>query len=264
MPQGVCPLCLQTKDLRDSHLLAKSYYKLARKAGDKNPNPVVVGGDVAIKTSKQVTAYLLCADCEHRFNTAGEKWVIENGWKSVTDFPIHAALAAAQPVYAGADLKVYAGNAINGIDPDKLGYFAASVFWRAAAHKWKVENSDDPIFIDLGPYTEELRVFLMGGAFPPNAAIIVTANSSPSVVLNEFALFPFDKARTTTHRQYKFLVPGLGFELFTGKGLPSSVRQMCIIRSAERKLFISPKMEEQTLNGMAELAGKAKKIGNTQ
>ena len=54
MPTGTCALCMQMKDLQDSHLLPRAFYKLARSAGEKNPNPIVVTPIVAMKTSKQV------------------------------------------------------------------------------------------------------------------------------------------------------------------------------------------------------------------
>jgi hypothetical protein len=53
------------------------------------------------------------------------------------EFPILGALVSAGPVYSGAaGFRIFAGRAIAGIDIDRLGYFAASVFWRAAAHRW--------------------------------------------------------------------------------------------------------------------------------
>jgi hypothetical protein len=85
MPQGTCRLCRKTSDLQDSHLVPKAFYKLARAAGDKNPNPIVVTPKLQIKTSKQVSDYLLCRECEVRFNRGGEQWVIENCWHAETD-----------------------------------------------------------------------------------------------------------------------------------------------------------------------------------
>jgi hypothetical protein len=66
-------------------------------------------------------------------------------------------------------------------------------------------------------------------------------------------VLPFLKNRESTHRQYKFLIPGLGFELFVGRAIPAPVRRMCMVRSPEGLLFTSEKMEEATLAEMAKL-----------
>ncbi len=254
MPEGPCRLCLNARELRDSHFLPKAFYKRLRDPAEKNPNPVLVTENGTIKTSKQVTDFVLCAECEDAFNWNGEKWVIENCWHSEKEFPILSALASAGPVYSGAaGFRIFAGRAIAGIDIDRLGYFAASVFWRAAAHRWSAIGKTIPTKLDLGPYEEELRRFLLGVAeFPADVSLSVNVNSA-TILANEYAVLPFLKNRESTHRQYKFLIPGLGFELFVGKAIPASVRRMCMVRSPEGFLFTSEKMEEATLAEMAKL-----------
>jgi len=68
MPIGECRLCEKTRELRDSHLMPKALYKITRKAAeaDKQPNsnPVVITPAVALQTTKQVSDYLLCDQCE--------------------------------------------------------------------------------------------------------------------------------------------------------------------------------------------------------
>lgn len=159
MPTGICRLCGQNAELQDSHLLPKAFYKLAWAAGGRNPNPIVVTPKVALKTSRQVSDYLLCRDCEERFNKGGEKWIVENCWRGETDFPLNAALKAATPI-AGSkpDLMIYFGASIPAIDLERIVYFAASVFWRAAVNDW----GENPIKLDLGPYEDSLRRFLLG------------------------------------------------------------------------------------------------------
>ena len=37
-----------------------------------NPNPVRINEEVSLLSSEQATAYLLCGECEERFNSGGE------------------------------------------------------------------------------------------------------------------------------------------------------------------------------------------------
>jgi hypothetical protein len=100
MPTGRCHLCLETRELRDSHFIPAAFYKLLRAPGEKNPNPVVVNRNTQKQTSQQYRGHLLCAICEDRFNKGGEKWVLTNGWRTETDFPLRNALLAATPIPA--------------------------------------------------------------------------------------------------------------------------------------------------------------------
>jgi hypothetical protein len=134
--QGTCQLCLQERELRSSHLIPKSTYRLLRNEGFSNPNPFIHGVEHSVQTSKQAQQYLLCSDCEQLFSKRGEAWVMSHCWRSVGDFPIQQILFRSTPIIANDELKIYAGSAIPELDMDKLVYFGASVFWRAAVCEW--------------------------------------------------------------------------------------------------------------------------------
>src|SRR6266496_4383015 len=205
MATGKCALCLQAADLQDSHFMPKAFYKLARTAGEKNPNPIIVNPNVAMKTSKQASDYLLCTACEDRFNKGGESWIIQNCWRSETDFPLHVALKAATPGYASKDFSVYKGAEIPGVDVARLTYFAISVFWRAGVHQWDPIAGHKPVKLDLGPYSDQLRQFLLGKAgFPPDVVLAVTVNSTPETGKNEMMIFPWLKDHDANMRQFSF------------------------------------------------------------
>jgi hypothetical protein len=77
MPNGICKLCLLTKDLRDSHLLPRSLYKKSRGSGTKgNQDPLLVTKDAQKQSSYQITDYVFCVGCEHRLNVNGEQYVL--------------------------------------------------------------------------------------------------------------------------------------------------------------------------------------------
>src|SRR2546425_1123910 len=98
MAAGQCHLCLQTKELKESHLIPAAFYRLLRTPGEKNPNPVVINPTFQGRTSKQVTGRMLCGTCEARFNLGGENWVLRNFWRSPTQFRLREALLTATPV----------------------------------------------------------------------------------------------------------------------------------------------------------------------
>ena len=67
---------------RDRHLIARGFYKIHRDPADGNPNPILVNPVTTLKSSKQVTAPLLCQACESRFDQRGEDWVLGNCWRN--------------------------------------------------------------------------------------------------------------------------------------------------------------------------------------
>jgi hypothetical protein len=138
MPIGKCKLCLQTKELQNSHYLPKGAYKINRAPALKNASPVVLSNDQLLQSSAQLSDYLLCSDCEQRFSKNGEAWVLGSVPRNYGEkFPILDALNAEVPLLTDGDTKFYAGAKVKSLDMEKIAYFAISVFWRGAVHQWK-------------------------------------------------------------------------------------------------------------------------------
>ena len=70
---GRCGLCRNTGELRDSHLLPAASYKLSRIDSRSDPNPVVVSKRRSVTTSRQVSDYFLCSECEINSPGMGKK-----------------------------------------------------------------------------------------------------------------------------------------------------------------------------------------------
>ena len=122
MPVGICQLCMEEKDLQDSHLIPRSLYRPLRNMEERNHNPVTLTRTGLLRTSKQIADYLLCRDCEQLFNRNGEDWVSRYAYTGET-FRLRDILVASQPVWPGDEtLVVYSGAAIDEIDMDKLFY----------------------------------------------------------------------------------------------------------------------------------------------
>jgi hypothetical protein len=226
--------------------MPKSLYKVLRLAAtadnQANPNPILFTPAISIQTSAQVSDYLLCKDCEGRLSSRGEKWIVENCWRSADNFPLRTMLENAEPMHVGkSDLAIYAGWTINGIDIPRVVYFGASVFWRAAARKWSPIVRQVPTTLDLGPYREEFRMFLLDEvAFPKNAALLVTVSSTKDEGANEGVLFPYHSKKESGCNQYRFLIPGIIFQLFVGKTMPVTLRACCVAQSDRHPIFFGP------------------------
>jgi hypothetical protein len=78
---------------------------------------------------------------------------------------------------------------VAGIDLMKLSYFALSVFWRAAATDWPVDNELIPR-LDLGKtYTDALKHRPLGNTlFPANMALNVAVCDSPTLAATTLAI----------------------------------------------------------------------------
>ena len=135
---GKCKLCLQMRDLRDSHLMAAALYKESRTPGNRNPSPLRVTERASIQTSHQLSNFAFCDDCEQLLSKNGEQYVMSQVYDGKTGrFPLLDTLRASTPSWKQPGLRRYDAGAAPSIDSDKLGYFAASVFWRASVHIWQ-------------------------------------------------------------------------------------------------------------------------------
>jgi hypothetical protein len=153
-------------------------------------NPVLITKGASLLTSAQARAHMLCAECEGRLNKGGEEWVIENCWRDDAEFPIRTALLASTPIVDESGFRAYDGRTISGVGLDRLVYFAASVFWRAALDGWRI-GKGRPSRLLLGPYEEELRLFLMREApFPRNVMFVVTISAAQDDLNNRNILAP--------------------------------------------------------------------------
>jgi hypothetical protein len=131
----MCKLCREDRELRESHFLPAAVYAQLRDAAQDNSNPVLVTSRISLTTSRQITDRVLCADCEQRFNTLGEAWVLANMFRP-EGFAIQEALLATEPIGANDSFAYYSATDVPAINMNALVYFALSIFWRGSAHTW--------------------------------------------------------------------------------------------------------------------------------
>jgi hypothetical protein len=259
---GDCALCLAKQvPLMDSHYIPAGLYKVSRQPQQTNPNPILVSATTAVTTSKQASDYLLCAQCERRLNDGGEHWVISNVWRDPSTFPLRESLLAAGAVPSDPDFIVFEGATIPEVDTDKLCYFAASIFWRGAVHKWTIQNQENDR-LPLGPYKEAFRLFLMGGNWPAHTALQVHVGNGMEEFRNGTTVFPYLRYHKSGFRQFCFTVPGITFFLFTGKTIPEPIRQFCSAQSSERYLFMVEEVDKGNAQRNIKLFKETKKVGS--
>jgi hypothetical protein len=225
-------------------------YAYLRDDNARNPNPIVISNGAMIQSSDQISGHLLCAACEQRFNNRGERWMINHCFRlSPRRYRIHQQLIAHPPLLdVGDDLVFYSGKVLPGID--SLVYFAASVFWRAAVHEWIGRGGI--CHIELGPYAEALRRFLLGEAAFPQHMILVVMLARPDKA-RPVAYFPRHSPgeRNANYRMYDFLIPGVRFVLFVGQTIPDYFKPICAATSRDRTLGLSDDILEDAFRKMA-------------
>ena len=214
-----CRLCRRHRTLQESHLLPASLYGIIRK--DSGP-PVAIQNGIALQTSRQMSARLLCAECEQAFNRGGENWVLRNCYRGKGVFPLLELLTDEFSPGGPKLPDVHMLDQATAVEVEQLTYFGASVFWRAAARSWAFLRGK-PVRLSLGPYEERFRQFLLGTEiFPAGVClfvILVTDTTYDSTLYP-----PQELERRDTYRCYQFKIPGLFFQAVVGSRIPNGLR----------------------------------------
>lgn len=253
--RGICKLCLQERELQRSHLLAASIIKTLRGDGLPNPDPIVATHEIALQTSRTITDYLLCRDCEDLFSKNGETWTIANIAREGS-FPLWEQLKQTVPVCVleQKHWAVYSGAEAFGPKMEKLRYFALSVFWRSAVHQWK--NVAHLPKLEFGRYEEPLRRFLHGDAsFPSEMALIIRL--WPVEPLVKIAYYPLRTVARECH-MFQFYIPCVQFYLCIGQRIPSDFRVLCSYKTPQNVIMVENKINTDAMGLMRETLQRAR------
>jgi len=244
-----CKLCLGYFDsLEDSHFLPAGIYRRLQASGLSNPNPWEISANGRVQTSRQITAHILCANCEQLFSRNGENWVLRNCIQKNRTFPLKKTLDKEIPEITEKESKLYRVAQISSIDVSSLAYFGMSIFWRAGVHNWFNDWSPP---ISLGPYEEGIRQYLVGiASFPKDCSLIVVVRESGAI---NSATFPPSGGNVRTHHLYKFPMPGLAFLLGVGKKLPETSRKYCLIHGSQNPIIVTSAIEGDILAEVRQL-----------
>src|SRR6266513_2514029 len=237
---GTCPLCKKdAQDLQDSHYQPAGVYRVLRDETQGNPNPLRLTDRGVLQDSIQLSDYLLCRDCEQRLSKNGENWFLANCWRR-HQFRLASMLDSASPqlTFPGKQTHIYHAASIPGLNVSALAHFACGMFWRASVHQWEKCRG-----INLGPYEEQLRRYLLGEAqFPPDCALLVSVPANPTAFVG-LSLVPYG-ARKGNHHCWKLVVLGVAFHLLVGRQIPRTLRQMCFVRAVGNPICRTELLEQ--------------------
>src|SRR5262245_14220621 len=204
---------------------------------------------------------MLCSACEHRFDKCGEEWLIENCWQDATTFPLRATLLASDPFQHKRGIQAFNAKGSLATDFGKLVYFAGSVFWRGCL-TWRF-GKETTERLELGPYEEELRRFLLGDTpFPANIVLIISASLNRDDRYNRQITVPHPAGRAAGGHRFMFVVPGLTFIAIIGGGLSEQARQNSTMPAGF--LYVSEKNDNRKLLSMVLARQKASPAGEAR
>jgi len=212
--KGTCKLCLMPgADLRDSHFTPKSLYGLFR---DGTNDPVRFVEKSLFPSSKQVTDYVFCGDCEQLLNREGENWFCPLLPTVGGPFPLRERLMKAPMLYRDENMAIFPAAGNPEVDTAKLMHFALGMFLKAAVHSWK-KDSTEP-YMKMEPEdVEAIRLYLLGnGDLPKRMVICITVDSLATPL--QMSVQPYRMEDTQGLKRYVFYLPGVFFQLFIGDG----------------------------------------------
>ena len=163
---GLCPFCLQQRQLEKSHYLGRALHLLSQDDGEA----VFMTPQRVELSSRQIWAHLLCEECEDilaKHESYAHQWINRKD-----RFPLLERLNVAVPVSRTANGAEFWAAAV-GVSTDRLAHFALGIFWRASVNTWRTLGLQTTS-IDLGALAEPIRLYLRGeGPFPMGCALLM-------------------------------------------------------------------------------------------
>ena len=243
-PTGICKLCLKHKALQKSHLIPAAMYRIIRRS--QGSEPVFMTAKRIRTSSRQITAYELCWDCEQMFSANGEDYMSGQVFQG-SEFPLLNRLKYAMPDWSVASHSAFSGVAC-GIDIEKLVYFGTSVLWRASLRRWAI-GSGQTTAIDLGICQEQLRQYLHNEAPFPTGEVIVTVCSDFD---SQGFFFTPCAIRDGLLAGHAVNLLGVYYRFFFGPNVPADFNRYSCVHS-ERKRIIVADQSKHSMHSYAHL-----------
>jgi hypothetical protein len=233
MPIQNCPLCLRTTNVISSHLHPAAIYPLLRSSEDASP--IRVGDDLVMHTDRQMQDYLLCPACEDILNKGGETWTIPKLATMTKSFPLYDILIQRPAVGHDETWTMYFTAENPEIDVERLTHFAMGIFWKASVHSWK--GGEKSPMIQLGPYSDEIRLWLRGeSSFPKNICLDVMLSRPERALIAITG--PLESTRKGW-RTFFLYVPGIVFNLQVGKTIEPEMRATCFHEDPTHPILVA-------------------------
>ncbi len=149
---------------------------------------------------------------------------------------------------AGNPSKIYYASSIPGVRVSDIAYFAASIYWRGSLYPW---NEDGSTPVELGPFQEEFRQFLLGKAgFPEHSCLWVIVREGKGA--DRLTHVP-KCVRAGGLHVYKFPMPGFAFTLLVSKNIPLNYKAYCFVCDPKNPLIVTSLVEKWLIRDGARL-----------
>jgi hypothetical protein len=257
MPVGSCKLCQRPNVvLCLSHYIPKAAFRAVNEIG--NARPLIIKNGIAIQKDDQITAHILCRECEQRLSENGEKWMLKYANRA-DGFKLYELVTSIKPDNNQNGLGMYNTSSVEEIDAAKITYFISSILWRGSVLQWRwgKDPVDSP---SLGKkYEEEFRQYLLGiSDFPQNAVVMVALISDPK--WRGSVDIPKRKRLQDGVWGFKTTILGISFNVFIGNSLNQATRNACLYRSAQKYIFAGPMNDAWLVQGYYPTLAKARTI----
>lgn len=244
MKIGICKLCKNEKQLRNSHVVPRSVFKRALK-GFNHGVVLDLKYNKVVNTQDQWATYLLCADCEHKLNIRYEEY----------------SLAALRDEVRGVRHQEKQGYLqIVNINQHRLILFVLSILWRALESDHKVFKKIN----DLGvseEVKEHYRSIIYNNILPRPQVFTVRISKLVTVIdefkdleLNFITNFGFD-ADTSGFVRSLIIMDGYCFEIFLHTSPSSRLEGLGILKS-QKKILKIPRIEAFSIPELKQSLGK--------
>jgi hypothetical protein len=173
-------------------------------------------------------------------------------------FPLQDRLNLALPVsaYRIGNAQAFSGPDA-GIDTGKMAYFALSIIWRSAVHKWHI-SSRATTTLSLGAHEEQIRKYLLGEAsFPPDVAVMATVCTD---LPSREGFYVPGAVRNSAVPAYAVMVKGIYFRAFMASNLPPDIRRNCCVTSPRCPIFLR-NCEREALETWGNLCATSRPVG---
>jgi hypothetical protein len=211
-----------------------------------------------MQTSRQLQHRLLCGGCENLLNNGGERWLLPLLATIDKKFPLLDIIEKLPPDLTDTEGRGYAASRNPEVKVDKLIHFAMGVFWKASVHSWRGDRKEPQI--ELGPYRDDVRVFLRGETpFPKHMGLVM------GVLPREKALISFSQpypGSAEGRQNFVFYIPGIQFVLSVGKRLPVEMPNICFASNPAHPILVADFSEgvSRIFRRVASKAHKSKKL----
>jgi hypothetical protein len=243
-------------------LIPQGIHRWLREPNNAIRNPILVTATTTVQTNEQVCDYLLCRNCEVRFQQHGEDWLMKNGPSRSGRFPLREALLRSSnksTIHAG---EIYKEPFDSAFDLEQLIYFAASIFWRSSVHHWQGFEHLMTRAKLADRLEEEFRLFLFHqDQFPTDVSLLISVTATqvyphlthPSAMRRANATVP-------EMAGYAFMIPGLQFRLHC-ENVPDGMRSVSVALPPHA-ILVSDRIEQEIRASAEELRKTSRVVGS--